>query len=80
MLTQVNHLFHPCCHHTGHVTTVGQLIQSRRIGEDTTVARLSHMIMGLRQSHDQQEPCLPFTRPYQSLRDFAGTVGNFSQR
>jgi hypothetical protein len=29
MFTQVNHLFRPY-HHTGHVTTVGQLVQSSR--------------------------------------------------
>jgi hypothetical protein len=38
-------------------------------------ARLSHMIMGLRQSHDQQGSCLPFTRPHQPQRDFAATLG-----
>ena len=37
-------------------------------------AWLSHMIMGPRQSHDQQGPCLPFNRPDQLLSDFAGTV------
>lgn len=37
-------------------------------------AWLSHVIMGPRQSHDQQGPCLPFTHPDQPLPDFAGTV------
>ena len=30
MFTQVNHLFRPYRHHTGHVTTVGQLVQTSR--------------------------------------------------